>query len=83
MAHLVIMAPIWNGGDRLVGLAEWRLKQEDPITTFEITYTNIKGKRIFPHPFRVATSKVLAGKQQYVGVKVRLVRLADCEEVTA
>ena len=82
MSHFIIRSPIWNGGRRCVGLAEGRLNQQDTYTTFDISYRNKKGERIYPHQFRVLTSTVLAGKRQLVGgcIWVRLVALADCTE---
>ena len=81
MSHFVIRTPIWNGGKRCVGLAEGRINQQARYTTFEINYKDKKGQRIYPHLFRVLTTKSLVGTRQWVGVWVRLVPLADCEEV--
>ena len=74
-----VRAPIWNGGNRCVGLAESRLQGD--LTTFEILYEDKHGNRIYPYPFKVRTREVVSSPVQFVhGIKLRVVPLEKCEE---
>ena len=80
-SQFAIMTPIWNGGQRCVGLAEYRLS--GPVTTFEILWRNREDKRIYPHPFTVSTKTVLKCPIQMIkGMRLRIVPLNICKEVT-
>jgi len=58
---IYINAPIWNGGKRCVGIAEYRIHPSQALTTFEVLYKNKAGERIYPQPFRIRTDTLLAG----------------------
>ena len=76
-----INAPIWNGGKRCVGIAEYRIRVAEPFTVFEVLYSDRHNKRIYPQPFRIRTARLMAAPTQQVrgGMILRVVLLADCE----
>lgn len=80
-SQFLIQKPIWNGGERCVGLAEGRIGY-GPTTTFEILYRNKEGKRIYPHQFVVGTHAAMTCPVQMVkGMRLRVVPLSICQEV--
>jgi len=80
VSHFIIRAPIWNGGKRCVGLAEYRLS--DLFTTFNILYRNKKGELIHPYQFRIKTQDVLnCPVKMCGGMRLRIVPLMICEEL--
>ena len=81
MSHFAVREPIWNGGKRCVGLAEDRINLSEPYTTFEITYTDKKDRRIYPYKFSVRTLAVMSCPRGWVGVWVRVVPLSLCDEL--
>jgi len=42
-----IRAPIWNGGKRCVGIAEYKISIAEPFTVFEVLYTDRHHLRIY------------------------------------
>jgi len=79
VSHFIIRTPIWNGGKRYVGLAEYRLS--GLWTTFNITYCNKKGELIYPNQFRIKTKDVLnCPIEMCGGMKLRIVPLMICHE---
>ena len=82
MTHYKIRAPIWNGGDRCVGLNLQLL--HGMTTTFEIEYVTKKTKkRSYPYTFTVPTAVVYQCPRQTLpsGVTLALVALNKCTEV--
>ncbi len=82
MTHYQIRAPIWNGGQRCVGLNVQLL--HGMVTTFEILYTTKKTKkRSYPYTFTVPTAVVYGCPRQTVdgGVVLAIVPLEKCTEV--
>ena len=82
MTHYQIKTPIWNGGQRCVGLNVQLL--HGMVTTFEITYTSKKlKKRSFPYKFSVPTAVVYGCQRMTVGggVILAIVPLDKCTEV--
>ena len=82
MTHVKIHAPIWNGGDRCVGLNVALL--HGVTTTFEIEYTTKKTKkRSYPYTFTVPTVIVYGCPRQTLpsGVVLAIVPLEKCTEV--
>ena len=83
MTHYEIHAPIWNGGQRCVGLNVQLLHGVD--TTFEIEYTTKKTKkRSYPYTFKVPTRVVMTCPRQTLtpsGVVLAIVPLEKCTEV--
>jgi len=79
MTHYQIRAPIWNGGQRCVGLNVQLLN--GTVTTFEILYTTKKtNKRSFPYTFTVPTAVAARCPRQVVsgGVVLAIVPLDKC-----
>jgi len=82
MTHYQIRAPIWNGGQRCVGLNVQLLN--GTVTTFEILYTTKKTlERSYPYKFTVPTAVVMTCPRQIVsgGVVLAIVPLDKCTEV--
>ena len=82
MTHYTIRTPIWNGGQRCVGLNIQLL--HGMVTTFEITYRTKKKKlRSFPYTFSVSTAVVYGCPRQTVsgGVVLAIVPLDKCTEI--
>ncbi len=81
MTHYKIRAPIWNGGQRCVGLNLQLL--HGPMTTFEIEYVTKKTKkRSYPYTFTVPTAVVFTCPRQTLpsGVTLAIVSLEKCTE---
>lgn len=53
MNPIEIRAPIWNGGKRVVGIAEHKLGTQ--LTDVKITYRNRFGSEIYPYVFAIDT----------------------------
>jgi len=53
MIPLEIRSPLWNGGRRCVGIAEFKLGTR--VTDIKITYRNKDGVPIYPHVFTIDT----------------------------
>ena len=83
MTHFKIKAPIWNGGQRCVGLNVQLLHGVEQ--TFEIEYTTKKTKkRSYPNMFTVPTAVVMTCPRQTLkpsGVILAIVPLEKCTEV--
>lgn len=56
---ITIHKPIWNGGKRYIGIADYRVLQCGNIVEFECDYKNKEGVRIYPRPFKVPKFLVL------------------------
>ena len=71
-----IKEPIWGGGERCVGIAEFRLGQK-----IEITYENKCGARVFPHIYHISKEKALKYPLKIVGggVRLRIVPIKEME----
>jgi len=78
MVRIEIKEPIWFGGQRQVGIAEYKLRGCDTVEVL-IGYRNKHGDRVYPNPLRVPSSKVMQGRRQEVkqGVIVRWIAIAD------
>lgn len=48
--HFAIRQPIWNGGKRAVGLADYKIEAKN---TIEVTYKDSSGQRVYPHTYSV------------------------------
>ena len=82
MTHYQIKTPIWNGGQRCVGLNIQLL--HGMVTTFEILYITKKTKkRSFPYKFTVPTAVVYGCQRQTLGggVVLAIVPLDKCTEI--
>lgn len=53
MTPIEIHTPIWNGGKRCVGIAEYRLGTRS--TDIKITYKNKDGVPIYPYTYTIET----------------------------
>ena len=60
---IVIHKPIWNGGKRYIGIADYRIHQSGNTIHFECDYKNAAGERIYPKPFAVPKWLVLRQPQ--------------------
>lgn len=56
---ITIDEPIWNGGKRYLGLADYRVIAEPATVTVECLYKNKEGKRIYPKLLKIAKHMVL------------------------
>lgn len=74
-----IESPIWNGGKRCVGLAEYRLKNEGQVTQVRILYKNKTGRYIYPTLLCKITEYIYKYPPKIVrnGVKVYIVPIED------
>jgi hypothetical protein len=61
---VTIRKPMWNGGRRMVGIAERFTRYGGDTLKVEITYKDRKGWRIYPRPFVVSMSVVLRCQRQ-------------------
>ena len=74
-----IHAPRWNGGKRVVGIADYRIKDANRI---EIDYVRKSdGERVYPTPFFMRGNKIKTYPTQIVrgGVKLYQVPIDDLE----
>lgn len=80
MSYIPIKFPIWNGGDRVVGVADFRVKQHNRI---EILYVRKDGTRSYPNPYYMSGEDIVKHKIKVVGggVKVYLVPIKELEEI--
>jgi len=77
-----IKKPIMNGGQRAVGIADYRLKYEGSIARIEIDYiTKKEGMKLYPHPFTIAKNNIVKYPTQYIqSTKLYIVPIADMKE---
>jgi hypothetical protein len=76
-----IKFPIWNNGERVVGLANFRLQMDNRVI---IAYTRKSdGQRSFPDDYYIsgADASKYPTKQLKGGVKVHLVPIRDLEVI--
>lgn len=75
-----IKAPMWGGGVRSVGVAEFRVQGFDTVEV-EFTYVRKDGVKSFPDHYRMKVSKLLTYPTKVVGggVKLYVSPLADWE----
>lgn len=66
-----IKFPIWSGGKRAVGIADFRLNGADEIAV-TIDYKRKDGTLSFPHTYVMSTAKLRTYPIQIVGGGVRL-----------
>lgn len=77
MTPIQIRCPIWNGGKRVVGIAEYKLGAVN--TDIEIMYRNRFGERIYPFVYTMTRSEIAKYPVKIVGcgVRLRLIPIAD------
>lgn len=76
MNEIIIHKPIWNNGNRYVGIAEYRVTDE--IVKIIIDYKNIKGELLYPEPFYITKTELFTKPVQVVkGTRLRICRIAD------
>lgn len=81
MVEIEIREPIWLGGKRHVGIAEWKLRGADMVKV-RITYRDRHGDLVYPNPFTVPVSKVMMGKREMrQGIALRWVAIEDMKEI--
>lgn len=82
MSYVPIKFPVWNGGQRFVGIADFRIRPHNKI---EILYVRKDGHRSFPNCYYISgedikrpdhKTKIVGG-----GVKVYLVPVSELEEI--
>jgi len=80
MSYVPIKFPIWNGGERYVGIAAFRVKTH---TKIEILYVRKAGKRSYPNPYYMSGADIIKHDVKVVkgGVKVYLVPIKELEEI--
>lgn len=73
MKPLEIHAPMWNGGQRVVGIAEYKLGTRS--TDIQITYKDKSGALIYPHTFTIDTAEArkFPTMKLRCGVNLRLI----------
>jgi len=73
-----ITTPIWNGGNRCVGIADFRLKSSDAL--IEITYKDEQGNRIYPHKYFMNRIKAKQYPiQTYKGINLHIIPIDHFE----
>lgn len=79
--------PLYNGsnpGKKCVGIAEWRILNEGAVTQFNILQTyksgRMKGKRIYPYTYCIASSELAKYPVKVVSnnTRLRIVPIDDC-----
>ena len=83
MSYIPIKFPIWNNGQRFVGIADFRIQTHNKI---EILYVRKKdGKRSFPNCYYISGADIVKPEHKTKivggGVKVYLVPLSELEEI--
>ena len=80
MSYIPIKFPIWNGGERYVGIADFRVKQHNKI---EILYVRKDGERSYPNCYYMSGADIVKHKIKVVGggVKVYLIPIKELEEI--
>lgn len=82
MSYVPIRFPIWNGGQRFVGIADFRIQTHNKI---EILYVRKDGTRSFPNCYYISGVDITKPehKVQSVkgGVKVYLVPISELQEI--
>lgn len=73
MIPLEIRSPMWNGGHRCVGIADYKLGTR--ATDIKITYKNKDGVPIYPHVYTIDTveAKKFPTMKLKCGVNLRLI----------
>ena len=66
-----LVKPIWGGGIRSIGVAEFRVQGFDTVEV-EFTYTRKDGIKSFPDHYKMRVSKLLTYPTQTVGGGVKL-----------
>ena len=75
---VVIHTPIWNGGNRAVGIADYRLQGK--VLQIEIDYKDSHGNRMYPDVYTVPCDKARVYPTQTVkGTKLHIIPIADLE----
>lgn len=77
--RIMIAAPIW--GSKSVGVAEWRMTAD--VIEVNILYTDKKGRKVFPHIYRMSRARAMTYPTQTVagGTKLRVIPIAAFEEI--
>ena len=65
-----ILTPLWLGGKRRVGIAQYKLQQA-PVIEVTILYRNRDGERVYPHLYRIISVPALAKAAQEKMTKPR------------
>ena len=82
MVKIEIGEPIWFGGKRQVGIAEYKLRGMDMVEVV-IGYRNKHRDLVYPKPLRVPVTKVMRGRrQERKGVVLRWVAIDDMVPAT-
>ena len=73
-----IEAPIW--GHQKVGVAEWRMN--DAVIEVDILYRDKKGRKVYPHLYRISRAKAMTYPVQVTkGTRLRVIPIADFREI--
>lgn len=82
MSYVPIKFPIWNGGQRYVGIADFRIRQHNKI---EILYVRKDGTRSFPNCYYISGADIKKPEHKVKtvkgGVKVYLIPISELEEI--
>lgn len=82
MALIEIRFPIWNGGQRYVGIADFRIRAHNKIV---ILYTRKDGTKSFPNPYYISGADIKSPDHKFQvvkgGVKLYLVPISELEEI--
>lgn len=83
MSYIPIKFPIWNNGQRFVGVADFRIQTHNKI---EILYVRKKdGKRSFPNCYYISGADIKKPEHKIKvvggGVLVYLIPLSELEEI--
>ena len=73
-----IKEPIWYGGKRQVGIAEYKLKGFEMVEV-HILYRDRQGNLVYPSPLVAPISQVMKGRRQVVrqGTVLRWISIED------
>ncbi len=77
MESIKIQTPIWNGGKRSIGIAEFKIGTVN--TDMEIMYRNKFGERIYPHVYTMTRAEIAKYPVRVIGcgVKIRVIPIDD------
>lgn len=74
-----IREPIWNGGKRAVGIAEYKLR---PYNSIEILYATKDGQRLYSDTYLITKGEALQYPIQMIrGVKLRIIPIENLKTI--
>jgi hypothetical protein len=78
VSQFKILKPVWNGGKRMVGLADFRISSNNSI---EIMYKDKTGVRIYPHQYSMSGSELKKYPLESFSPNMPLLRMVPIEDL--